>query len=327
MAMNKQQLKELGRKVAVAQGNAFIKELLRDSGARIGATKEDFANNLDSAIEEDIITQDKLEAWLVQVEGWGDQHLYLFQVPDIEAVALASGIAASPYAGVLGAGASLDFPKGLELKHIGLGQAGLSMEWHQSREGWNRWTPKDYIVAEGLQRFRFEAYRQRFDRSVVRFEWHFAENYCAILIHRNPDIDHAAVLKEVDAVLWAIGCPVVPLVRISLSQAVKVAARDDKGVHSTRYELDSGYVEMASTLAEGGIESVAAVRGVLHAVDASQFDRAQGMLHFVPEEHGTSRRIVVQVYGSEGRLRILAQCKREDVFRVVEILWDYNSQS
>lgn len=229
MAMNKQQLKELGRKVAVAQGNAFIKELLRDSGARIGATKEDFANNLDSAIEEDIITQDKLEAWLAQVEGWGDQHLYLFQVPDIEAVALASGIAASPYAGVLGAGASLDFPKGLELKHIGLGQAGLSMEWHQSREGWNRWTPKDYIVAEGLQRFRFEAYRQRFDRSVVRFEWHFAENYCAILIHRNPDIDHAAVLKEVDAVLWAIGCPVVPLVRISLSQAVKVAARDDKG--------------------------------------------------------------------------------------------------
>ncbi|WP_426129043.1 hypothetical protein [Pseudomonas sp. DWP1b1] len=326
MAMSKLQLKELVRRVVVAQGNTFIKDLLRDNGTRIGVTKDDFSNNLNAAIDEDVITQAKLEAWLAEVEGWGDQHLYLFQAPETDAPALAAGIAASPHARALDAGVSLDFPEGLDLKQISLGRPGLSMEWHQSKEGWNRWTPRDYVVEEGLQRFRFDAYRQRFDRSVVRFEWDFTQPYCAILIHRNPDIDHAVVFTQVTEALWAIGCPAVSLVQISFSQAVKVAARDDHGVHSTRYELDSGYVEMASTLAEGGIESVAAVRGVLHAVDASQFTRAQGMLHFAPEDHGTTRRIPVQVYGSEGRLRIGAQCKREDVFKVVETLWDYNNQ-
>lgn len=327
MALSKPQLKELVRRVVVAQGNSFIKELLRNSGAKIGTTKEDFANNLDDAIDEESITQGALEAWLAEVEGWGDQHLYLFQPPDIDAAALANGIAASAHVDVLGSSASLDFPEGLELKHIGLGDAGLSMEWHQSKEGWNRWKLKDFIEVEALERYRFEAYRQRFDRSVVRYEWRFGDGYCAILIHRNPEIDHGAVLTDIHAVLVAIGCPNVPFVRIQLNQAVKVAARDDRGVHSTRFELDSGYVEMASTLAEGGIESVEAVRGVLRAVDATQFDRAQGMLHFVSEEHGTSRRVAVQVYGSEGRLRIWAQCKREDVFKIVELLWGYNNEA
>jgi hypothetical protein len=51
MALSKPQLKELVHRVVVAQGNSFIKELLRNSGAKIGTTKEDFANNLDVAIE------------------------------------------------------------------------------------------------------------------------------------------------------------------------------------------------------------------------------------------------------------------------------------
>jgi hypothetical protein len=83
---------------------------------------------------------------------------------------------------------------------------------------------------------------------------------------------------------------------------------------------------MASTLAEGGIESVEPVRLVLQSVDTAQFDRAQGMLHFAAEEHGISRRVAVQVFGSEARLRIWAQCKRDDVFQLLSLLWGYNSE-
>ncbi|TBU72575.1 hypothetical protein DNK06_21615 [Pseudomonas daroniae] len=323
--LSKPQLKELVRRVIVAQGNAFIKELLRGTSARIGATKEDFAANLDAAIDADELTQENLEAWLAEVEGWGDQHLYLIEPPQIEPGALAAGIAASPHAGALSASASLEFPETLELKHIGLGNGGLSMVWHQCKAGWNRWKPKDFVVEEGLERYRFDAYRQRLDRSVVRYEWRFGDPYCAILIHRNPDIDHKAVFQDIRATLAAIGCSDTAPVPIPLNQAVKVAAAKGKGVHSTRFELDGGYVEMASTLAEGGIEAVEPVRVVLQAVDTGQFDRAQGMLHFAAEEHGTSRRIAVQVYGREARLRIWAQCKREDIVRIVELLWEYNN--
>ncbi|TBU89254.1 hypothetical protein [Phytopseudomonas dryadis] len=324
--LSKAQLKELVHRVVVAQGNAFIKELLRSSGSRIGATKDDFAANLDAAIEADSITQEMLEAWLAEVEGWGDQHLYLIEPPQIDPAALAAGIAASPHADLLNASASLDFPDALELKHIGLGNGGLSLVWHQSQAGWNRCKAKDFVVEEELERYRFDAYRQRLERSVVRYEWRFADPYCAILIHRNPGIDHKAVFAAIRATLAAIGCAETSPLPIPLDQAVKVAAMKGKGVHSTRFELASGYVEMASTLAEGGIDAVEPVRVVLQAVDTSQFDRAQGMLHFAAEEHGMSRRIAVQVHGREARLRIWAQCKREDVFRIVELLWGYNNQ-
>jgi len=322
--LSKLQLKELVRRVIVAQGNAFIKELLRGTTARIGASKEDFAANLDAAIDADELTQEKLEAWLAEVEGWGDQHLYLIEPPQIEPAALAAGIAGSVHAGVLNASASLDFPQALELKHIALTDAGLSLLWHQGKAGWNRFKAKDFSLDEGLEHYRFDAYRQRLDRSVVRFEWRYADAYCLVLIHRNPEIDHKAVFADVRLSLAAIGCPDAALQPIPLNQAVKVAASKGKGVHSTRFELDGGYVEMASTLADGGIDAVEPVRVVLQAVDTGQFDRAQGMLHFAAEEHGTSRRIAVQVYGREGRLRIWAQCKREDVLRIVELLWEYN---
>lgn len=52
------QLKELAHRVIVAQGNVFSKELLRANGAKIGATKEDFAANLDAVIDEGLVTQE-----------------------------------------------------------------------------------------------------------------------------------------------------------------------------------------------------------------------------------------------------------------------------
>jgi len=319
------ELKELAHKVIVAQGNVFIKELLRGSGAKIGATKDDFVANLDEAIDGGLITQEVLEAWLAEVEGWGDQHLYLVQPPKVDPAALAAGITASPHAASVGAIASLDFPDALGLKHIDLDKTGISIVWHQRKQGWNRWRAKDFVEDEGLERYRFDAYRQRFDRSIVRYEWRFDDPYCAILIHRNTEIDHQAVIADVRGALAEIGCPDAPFVPIALSQAVRFAASKAKGVHSTRFELDSGYVEMGSTLPEGGIDAVEPVRLALQAVDTTKFDRAQGMLHFAAEEHGVSRRIAVQVYGNEARVRIWAQCRREDVWQILALLWAYNN--
>lgn len=64
---------------------------------------------------------------------------------------------------------------------------------------------------------------------------------------------------------------------------------------------------------------------VLQAVDTDQFDRANGMLNFVSLEHGTSRDISVEIFGAEAKLRIWAQCKREDVLTVLELIWEYNT--
>jgi len=54
------QLKALVRHVVAAQGNGFIKELLRECDSRIGVTKENFIANLEVAIDEGTLTQARL---------------------------------------------------------------------------------------------------------------------------------------------------------------------------------------------------------------------------------------------------------------------------
>lgn len=323
-ALSTAQLKELVKRVVVAQGNNFIKDLLRESESKIGATKQEFAHNLNAAIDEGRLTQARLEAWLAEVEGWGDQYVYVVSAPQVNVGRLAQAIQESPVSHLSDAAASLEFPEELELKQIAVDGEHLSLVWHQGKEAWNRWSAKDFDDNDEIEHFRYLAYRHRLDRSVVRFQWRFGDDYCLILIHRNPDIKHHEVFATVNGTLALFGCEGLPLRLQPLMHAIRTSSQR-AGVKTTRFERDSGYVELGSSLPGLGIEAVESVRVVLQAVDTDQFDRANGMLNFVSLEHGTSRDISVEIFGAEAKLRIWAQCKREDVLTVVELIWEYNT--
>src|SRR4051812_34932800 len=73
-------LKRLAAGIVTDQGNRFIKELLRDKKIRIGETKEDFRANLDAAFETGKLRMADVKEWLDKVEGWGNQHVYLYNI-------------------------------------------------------------------------------------------------------------------------------------------------------------------------------------------------------------------------------------------------------
>lgn len=318
------QLKALVRHVVAAQGNGFIKELLRECDSRIGVTKENFIANLEVAIDEGTLTQARLEAWLAEVEGWGDQFVYVLEPPSVKPHAVAGLLVNSPVAGLIDAPPSLDFPDNLELKLVKYDDTGLSMLWHQRKEGWNRWPARDFQKQEDLDLIRFDAYRQRLDRSAVRFEWQYGAPYCAIMIQRSADIDHPAVFESIQAVFANVLTSHEPLKRIMLMEALRNSAKHAGSVQSTRYEMASGYVELGSLVPGGGIGAVEPVRVVLQSVDVDQFDRAKGYLNFASEEHGTSRNFSVEVFGNEAKMRIWAQCKREDVVTMLNLIMELN---
>ncbi|MDP9178245.1 MAG: hypothetical protein M3O61_11250 [Gemmatimonadota bacterium] len=54
-----------------AQGNRFIKELLREKDIRIGTNKDDFELNLTHAIESGKLGVDDVERWILEREGPG----------------------------------------------------------------------------------------------------------------------------------------------------------------------------------------------------------------------------------------------------------------
>ena len=82
MSEEMKKLKKLASGIILAQGNKFIKELLREKKIRMGATKDDFHRNMIEAIEAGKLKLTDFEEWLERVEGWGDQHVYLYKIPE-----------------------------------------------------------------------------------------------------------------------------------------------------------------------------------------------------------------------------------------------------
>jgi hypothetical protein len=320
--LSKAQLKDKVRAIILLQGNDFIKELLRDHGIKIGSTKNDFANNIAEAIDAGALTQEMIEAWLYEIEGWGNQHVYLFEAPGLDHAALGPSLAASEHARLIGAPPSYNFPSDLELSSVLHDARSVSFLWHLGREGWDRARAKDFVKDEGLETYRYEAYRRRMDRSVVRFEWRFDDSHCAILIQRNRDIDHGVAMSVVWGVLQRLSIITAPLRRLSLTQAVKSASKE-KGTRSTRFEAEGGFVDLVSTLDDGGIDRVAAVRHARHSLNDDEFERAQGIFA-LGEAEKLAQKMSVQVFGSEGRIRLLAQCRRDDVHSVIAYLLGHN---
>jgi hypothetical protein len=325
--LSKAALKKAVGQIVLAQGNIFIKELLRSNNLPIGSTKTDFAENLNNAINAGTLKQVMIETWIGEIEGWGNQHIYLFEPPAISRAGISPALKASKHAGLLGRAVSYEFPNTLALSTINLFVDHLSITWHRGRGSWERAKAKDFQRDEGPDRLEYRAYRERFDRSVVRLEWRFDDPYCAVLIQLpNEGDEHEQALKRVWHDLKEVGLVPSPLTKIRLSSAIKKLSRKKEArVQSARLMTEGGHVELVSTLSQGGIEDVEALREVRRGVEDANFAAADGMFSFPAELHKQlSRTIKVQGYGIESRIRIWVQCKREDVYVVLAVIWANN---
>jgi hypothetical protein len=124
-------LKRLAAGIIRTQGNRFIKELLRAKRIRIGVNKDDFERNLTDAIESGELRLDEVEDWLAAVEGWGNQHVYLYNISSALQVALTEDkihdrVRAAGLEGVWGGATVLEFPDEPKLTSISFTDSVLS---------------------------------------------------------------------------------------------------------------------------------------------------------------------------------------------------------
>ena len=322
-------LRAIVRPIILAQGNTFIKELLRKHNVKIGSTKSDFEKNIFDAIDSGQLTRDMVEAWLLQVEGWGDQHVYLLAPPaDVTLAALRAAIEGSAQANLLTVSVSYDFPDALAMTAVRLDHETLAVDWHLGLGAWERAKSKDHRREIDNEVYEFRAWRDRRDRAVVRFEWRFGQPYCCIFTQLPNDGDqHLRTFQQVFANLAALGVMAAPLDRVLLSKAVKTSTQDDGIVaHSTRMSAPGGYVELASTTPDAGIGDVEAIRRVRQGVQDSDFGSAEGMLSFPRTRHAAlSRDVKVTVYGGDGRFRVWVQCLRDDIYVLADQIWQRNA--
>jgi len=318
--------------VVLAQGNIFIRELLRDKKLPIGANKEEFEINLLGAIDTGELTLGDLTSWLEKVEGWGDQHVYLYHLQELPAAdsfwSVENLKRRLPKDDLkLWNASSLVFPDDWDLTGISYDGISLCYIWHKRLTTLLRKPKQDRRERIDGDWYQFRAHLERPDRAVVRFVLRRDTGIAAVFM-QIPAEGNAH--KEALARVRGATKPLVEwskLTEFSASDAIKnldqAALNNDPAARvkqkKTRLADAGDYVEFATDSETGGFGQ--AVRSVRRAVTPSDFTGNVGVFLYSASARAPSDPPVrIEISGQERRIRLWAQLKADEVWRILDLL-------
>jgi hypothetical protein len=333
-----EQLKMLVSQIILAQGNVFIKELLRKTpGVRIGITKADFERNLMKAIDDGTISQEHIEEWLAEVEGWGNQHIYLYKVPVAlakdslwsDASKIQKKVATAGFGDLWNTPSSFEFPEVQKLTGIQFDGSNLRLTWHQGQSWLDRDKTKDYTQEIEGDEYEFHAYRRRAERAVMRFELALPLRLAAIFV-QTPwgDVEHELALKEVEKIASSI-FDFAALQEYKVSVAIKhldqLGLDDRKGEYGiqpsmARLDAPGAYVEFGSS-GQKSYQDFTPVRDVRRALKPAFFTGNKSDFTFSSApKNALSNKIRVSFYGRDDRIRLWMQMKAQEVWEILRMI-------
>jgi len=338
-------LKRLAAGIIRAQGNRFIKELMRANEITLGTTKDDFERNVTAAIEAGHLRLADVEAWLSDVEGWGNQHVYLYALTstvtkDLTAPKLRQATIAGGYEAKWNAKTVLAFPDEPELTSISYAGNTLRLIWQEASPGWTPTPQKNYQKEEGLDTYEYRAWRMVERRAITRFEAHKDLGLAALFI-ADPiqGEEHKQAIAQAKHVIGQlVNLPVLEANQLDISvvsrnmdqRNVPSNANPKPGIKTQKARLLSGgsYVEFAANSKDRGYAEENAIRDVRAAIKGAQlpaFQGATGVFVFQPQPGGLGRPLRVQLYGADDRIRLWAQMDADEVWEILSQVSGYRT--
>jgi hypothetical protein len=328
--------RSLVRGVVVAQGNIFIRELLRDKHLPIGITKEDFEANLLQAIDDGKLLLEDVTQWLEEVEGWGNQNVYLYHLPESatadpiwrSAEAIRAKIPADQRK--LWKAQSLSFPETWELTGISYADGVLTYVWHEQYPTLVRRPKMDRQEAIEGDRYLFRAYLMRPDRSVMRFVLRTDKAVAAVFLQIPAEGDaHKDALAMVrDKTRFLVDWNV--LTPFNASNAIKYLGQAELEGKKTATDVKSrkarlaaadAYVEFGSTASGGDFLDSTPVRDIRRAVKLESFAGDNAIFNYTAHTPtGLSRPVTIEIVGEARRIKLRAQLKANEVWDILELL-------
>lgn len=325
----KAQLKALVGGIVAAQGNVFIRELLRDKGLAVSGTKEQFVARLEEAVEAGDLTLEDVELWLGRVEGWGNFHIYPRRISEGLAESrrwrpaeVRHRLANVPE-DVWDAPTSQQFPEELTLTHASFQEKTLRLSWHQG-SSW-RQRAKGHDRAEEIDgdRFELDAYLVRAERTVVRFRASPREGIAALFVPYRLQDGHQEALTTVwDTLAGLMTRDDLPAFDLSgIIRAADQAQLDGTGQLRSKSALltvQDGWVEFGSSAGPYG--DIDQLREVRLAAGPESFTGGRATFFYAPPEDPSRRDVTVTVSGPQSRVWLPAQLQELQVWALVSAL-------
>ncbi|MGA8365217.1 MAG: hypothetical protein WB709_11955 [Solirubrobacteraceae bacterium] len=325
--------------LALLQGNRFIKELLRAKQLPIGTNKEQFEAHLREAISSGQLTKEDIRGWLAEVEGWGDQHAYLYAVPRNQRAtfrdptALAAALKASGYTKFLDAELPGRPEDKLTLATIRHSADGISFIWVRGSPTLVRRSKLDYQEVIDGEDIHFHAYERRWTRLAARFEWRFDSDLAGVFLTRSSEehdysTQRDLVLEAVDKVLtqrsrWRVLSIPRAIMRLDgegLTRGKQGGAVSVR-MASTMFQGQSGNVRLAATSETASYQDDAGIRQVRRAVDPKLLVGGSSDCYLTPTANGTqARELHIRLYGREQRVLLWGKMSSQEVWSALEAL-------
>lgn len=341
-------LKRLVAGIIRDQGNRFIKELMRTKDIKLGVNKDDFEYNLNNAVQLGELRLSDVDAWLQSVEGWGNQHVYLFTLTsailsELTESKLRRAVENAGYNDLWNASTVMSFPDEPEPTSISFTDGVLRIVWQEASSGWTPVPKKNYTEEEDLDTYEYRAYRKVDRRAVTRFEANKALGIAALFIaYPIQGDEHMEAVAEVKRVIDLL----MNLSTLEKNQLdISIVSRNmDQGnvpsnsnlnpdikTQKTRLASGGSYVEFAALSKDKAYTDETAIRDVRNSIRAQQlsaFQGAAGVFIFQPGSGSPplSRPLRVQLYGSDDRIRLWAQMDSTEVWSILREIISYRSR-
>ncbi|MCP3977406.1 MAG: hypothetical protein GY720_23195 [bacterium] len=334
-------------RLVLAQTNVFIRKLLRDIGKKPGANKAEFRKSLEEAICDDgTLTKELLDTWLRRVEGWGNQHVYAFGVPDDMADATVwnseasvKKVAAAAFTNTWRAPISDKFPPSPQLTRIDYSpDPGLFVvEWHERTDAWVRELGSDIKRPKGGDAYWYKAFREEPSRRVMRFALRLRRQTgarpLAALFLREPvrskehgnsldiawrDLDKLVFggqsLRAVKNWPWSISS----LVK-NLDQRIQDDKQKDFKSKATKFADGDATVEFVAPAAMDLPDTIKTARlAITKFMGQPTFVGSSGDFRMQADARPTSREAHVMLFQDGNRMKIMTELDEEDVWMILE---------
>jgi hypothetical protein len=329
-------------KVVMPQGTIFIRELLRrkradDPDVRIGVNKDEVKENLRTAISAGAVTMEDLEAFVATVEGWGNQHIYLYDasmVASLEiwktAKRLRAALTGIGHGDIWENTADPTFPDELAVASASYRHGCFELLWREKDEHWWRDKSRDKPpkTFDG-DLYEFRAYRQELKRSVMRFVLFPGERKAGLFVQIPLGHRHTLAVRAAQETLGGL-FPFAKLRAADISNAIKVLdTRDlnvaESGKHgrmeaqNTKFEAEGATVEFDADPTVGAWKRVEAVRRVRRALQADAFQGQGGKfivnLRLGP---GLNRDVMISLHGSAARIYLQSQVTSAELWTILD---------
>lgn len=344
------QLLDIAEQIVRAQGNLFIKELLRskqkaDPNIRIGATKDDVLTNLCTAITEGRINREDLNNWIAEVEGWGRQHAYLFHVsrelandPIWESAKRLATKVRNELGIDLGTTdvVRADFPDELALSAVTFSDGELQVIWRERFTNWRREPAHDEKRTIYGEPFELRAYRQELNRSVIRFVLRPRTKQAALFVQFPlGDPKHGKAREEARGTLGKI-IAWSELTQMKISKVIRsfddtelaaTGGRDPGKIiaQNTRFAASGASILFEADPGNKQWKNVAAVRRVRNALRGNEFEGHSALFQLqLRTAEGLDRDVTMSLNGKERRVYLFAQMTVIEVWQVLDKVTEHS---